>query len=86
MPSHEYARQSSQSASMESVLMETDAAKLLSLSVRTLQRYRVDGGGPAYIQLGERRVGYCHVDLEAWLASRRRASTSAATVAQGEAA
>ena len=64
------------------VVMESEAARALSLSVRSLQRLRVDGAGPPYIQLGPRRIGYRLADLEARLAGRRVASTSAATVAR----
>lgn len=60
------------------VLMEAEAARQVSLSVRSLQRLRVDGGGPPYIQLGLRRIGYRMADLEAWLTGRRVTSTSAA--------
>jgi hypothetical protein len=67
-------------------LPETEAAKLLGLSVRSLQRKRQEGGGPVYVRLGERRIAYRTADLEGWLASRRVASTSAATVARRGAA
>ena len=65
------------------VLAERETARLLSLSDRSLQRLRVDGSGPAFVKLGERRIGYRMADLEAWLAGRRVASTSAATVTRG---
>ena len=65
------------------VLTEREAARQLRLSVRSLQRLRVDGGGPAFIMLGARRIGYRFADLEAWISSRRVASTAAATVARG---
>jgi len=68
------------------IIMEGKAAEMLSLSVRTLQRLRVDGSGPPHIQLGLRRIGYRMADLEAWLASRRRVSSSTTSVARWEAA
>jgi len=69
------------------VLSEVETADELSLSVRTLQSMRMDGTGPAFIKLTERRVGYAVSELERWLASRTVRSTSAATVrSQREAA
>jgi hypothetical protein len=64
------------------IMTEAEAAKMTSLSVRSLQRSRYTGeGGPPHIQLSERRVGYRYGDVVAGLASRSRTSTSAATVA-----
>ena len=54
-----------------------DAAQLLQMSPRTLERLRLVGGGPKYCKAG-RRVLYRRADLEAWLASRSFASTSEA--------
>ncbi len=62
------------------IVSEHEAALRLSLGRRTLQDLRLNGGGPPYIMLGERRIGYAISDLEAWAAARRVASTSAATV------
>ncbi len=45
------------------------------LSVRTLQRQRSDGTGPAYIKVG-RLVRYRKSDLDAWIEAQRRRSTS----------
>mgnify|MGYP000438569516 CR=1 FL=1 len=57
------------------MLRTPDAAQYLGISTSTLNKLRVLGGGPAYHKLG-RIVGYSHADLDAWLASRRRRSTS----------
>ena len=51
------------------------AAEWLGLSMRTLHRYRVSGRGPVFHRFGG-RVRYLRADLDAWAASRRRASTS----------
>lgn len=61
----------------DAILMEAEAARWLRLSVRSLQRMRLAGGGPEYLQLGERRLGYRMGALRDWIASRTRASTSA---------
>ena len=60
------------------ILTEADAAALLTLSVRTLQRLRVAGGGPEYIKLTGRRVGYMRPALLNWLERRAVRSTSQA--------
>jgi hypothetical protein len=56
---------------------QAEAAKALRLSERTLERMRLTGLGPVYVKAG-RRVLYRQADLEAWVASQVRASTSEA--------
>jgi hypothetical protein len=51
------------------------AADYLGLSPATLETLRIRGGGPPFSKLG-RRVVYRREDLDAWLALRRRKSTS----------
>jgi predicted DNA-binding transcriptional regulator AlpA len=70
------------------IVTEAEAATMLRLSARTLQRLRLDGNGPRWIRLTGRRLGYAIADLQEWVRSRSIASTSAATVARkaGEAA
>jgi excisionase family DNA binding protein len=60
---------------MTALLTQRDAARLLSLSIRTLERMRVTGLGPRFIKLGN-SVRYRESDLEQWIASRSVASTS----------
>lgn len=60
----------------DTVLNERQAAELTGLSCRTLQRYRLEGGGPAFVRLSASRVGYRRSVLDAWLASRTFTSTS----------
>ena len=48
---------------------------LIEVSERTLERWRVEGTGPAYVKAG-RKVLYRPADIEAWLASSLRTSTS----------
>lgn len=52
-----------------------EAAGYLGLSVSTLAKLRLTGNGPRFINLG-RRVLYDPSDLNAWVASRKRNSTS----------
>ena len=51
------------------------AAACLGLSHRTLEGYRVSGGGPDFNRFGN-RVRYRRSDLDVW-AAKRRASTTA---------
>lgn len=58
--------------------LETEpAAQRLSLSPRTLEKWRMTGRGPTFMKLG-RRVLYSETDLTAFAESRRRTSTSEA--------
>ena len=71
-------------------LRTADAATYCGLSASTLNKMRVFGGGPKYLKLG-RTVRYDLADLDSWLATKRRASTSekrklAASSAAGEGA
>ncbi|MCH7666868.1 MAG: helix-turn-helix domain-containing protein [Acidobacteria bacterium] len=51
------------------------AADYVRLSPATLETYRIRGGGPVFVKLGA-RVVYQREDLDAWLAERKRTSTS----------
>jgi hypothetical protein len=44
-------------------------AKLLCVDVRTVQRWRISGDGPAFIRCGARRVIYEIKAVEAWTAA-----------------
>ena len=69
------------------VVTEIEAAQMLRVSPRTLQRLRLEGGGPAFVQLTGTgsRIGYPVAALHAWLAARTVTSTSDATVNAGTA-
>ncbi|WP_454918753.1 helix-turn-helix transcriptional regulator [Xanthobacter sediminis] len=54
-----------------------EAARLLDLSPRTLEKHRCDGTGPIYHKLGG-RVVYAVSDLQAWIEASARQSTSEA--------
>jgi predicted DNA-binding transcriptional regulator AlpA len=57
------------------LLTERDASKILCLSVRTLQKWRLCGRGPRFLKLGH-AVRYDRAELERFLGDARRASTS----------
>lgn len=52
------------------------AAQYIGLSPSTLAKMRLRGDGPIYSKAGARIVIYDRADLDAWLASQRRTSTS----------
>ena len=52
-----------------------EAATYCGSSASTFEKLRLTGGGPVYSKIG-RRVVYRIDDLDAWLASNRRRSTS----------
>ena len=56
-------------------LNNLQAARLLNISPRTLEKHRVNGGGPVFRKFG-RRVLYARDDLHAWAIGRRCLSTS----------
>ena len=60
---------------MERLLDEREAAQILNMSVRSLQRRRADGTGPRFCRLG-RLVRYRIADLLEWVGRSIRTSTS----------
>jgi predicted DNA-binding transcriptional regulator AlpA len=55
---------------------EKKAAEYLGISHKTLQGYRVKGGGPPFIKVGERSVRYKIADLINWAENRKKKNTS----------
>ena len=58
------------------LLTETEAATILGFSVRTLQKWRIQGGGPRFVQVSARCIRYRQDDLDGWIQERLRESTS----------
>jgi predicted DNA-binding transcriptional regulator AlpA len=50
-------------------------AQRIGMKPKTLDNWRSKGGGPPYLKLGS-RVIYDDDEVDAWLAARRRTSTS----------
>lgn len=60
-------------------LISSEAADLLRISRRTLERMRVEGTGPRYLKVGpgkRSRVLYRQADVLAWLEEHSFGSTS----------
>jgi excisionase family DNA binding protein len=60
---------------MSRLIRPKDAARMLGVSEQTLARWRVEGGKIPFARLG-RAIVYDVVDLEAFVAARKRTSTS----------
>jgi predicted DNA-binding transcriptional regulator AlpA len=60
---------------MSPLLTQREAASILRLSERTLERFRFTGAGPKFVRLGA-SVRYRVADLEAWVTARVVGSTS----------
>jgi predicted DNA-binding transcriptional regulator AlpA len=58
------------------ILRTPDAAAYLSLGTPTLEKLRLTGGGPRYVKLGARAIGYDMRDLDAWIDASKVESTS----------
>jgi hypothetical protein len=60
---------------MQPLLTQDEAAELLKLSVRTMERLRCRGGGPKFLKIMH-SVRYRPEDVQSWLVSRIVGSTS----------
>jgi len=60
----------------DEVLDTKSAARFVLLSERTLEGFRVKGGGPPYLKATKKSIRYFKSDLVRWLESNRRVSTS----------
>lgn len=63
------------SANTKRLLSPIEAAERLNVSASTLAKQRVRGDGPKFVKIGS-RVSYRPEDVEAYIESRVRRSTS----------
>lgn len=74
-------------AQVEQYLTTIEAAAVLRLSPKTLERMRVDGSGPVFLKAGpglRARVLYRRSDLVEWLEGFTYGSTSEIDIAKRE--
>lgn len=64
-------------ADPDALLTEKDAARLLGLSIRFLQKHRSYGDGPPFVRISSRCIRYRRSDLKEWSGSRIATSTAA---------
>ena len=60
----------------DALLLTAEVAFLLGLSPRTLEAWRLRGGGPPFVAVTPKAVRYRRCDLKAWIEARVRTSTS----------
>ena len=53
------------------ILRTRQAAEYVGLSPATLEKKRLTGGGPRFIRLGGRAIGYDVRDLDDWIEEQR---------------
>ena len=58
----------------DALLTEAQAGDFLNLSIRTLQAWRMQGGGPAFVKCG-RAVRYRRSDLVSWVDANTKDNT-----------
>ena len=56
--------------SKDGYLSETHAAEYLSLSKKSLQRWRFNRQGPPYVKLNMKTIRYRREDLDQWMQDR----------------
>ena len=61
---------------LKPLLTEKTAAQILCVTPRCLQNWRMTGYGPRHVRLSATACRYRPEDLEAWIESRLRSSTS----------
>ncbi len=54
------------------IVRPPEAASFLSVSLSLLKKWRLSGGGPRFVRLGGRAIGYRRGDLLDWIAGLTR--------------
>jgi predicted DNA-binding transcriptional regulator AlpA len=54
------------------IVRPPEAASLLAVSLSLLKKWRIGGGGPRFVRLGGRAIGYRRADLSDWIEGRTR--------------
>lgn len=70
------AKRTEESRKTRAVLRPEEAAEYIGLKVSTLAKRRLRGEPPKFVRLGSRAIGYRVEDLDDWLSSNLRRSTS----------
>lgn len=70
------AHQRQMSGAPDVLMKESQAAKILCVSPRALQKWRSNGRGPPFVRISARCIRYRMKDLAKWTTDRLRQSTS----------
>lgn len=73
---------SNRQAPTNTYLSTKEVADLTGVSVRHLERLRIEGGGPRYIRVHARCIRYDPADVVAWINERKFAHTSEEAAAE----
>ncbi len=68
-------------SSPDEMLTERQAAALIGVAAPTLNRWRCERIGPAWVAVSARCVRYRRDDVESWLASKRRETSDSRRIA-----
>ncbi len=63
----------------DSLMTQTEVAHYLCVKPRTLEAWRVRGGGPKYLPISQRCVRYRKIDLDEWIDQHIVANSSQST-------
>lgn len=64
------------SVAVDPLFDERETSEYLKIAIKTLQRWRCEGGGPVFCRIGTRAIRYQRSDLDAFKKAGRRTSTS----------
>ena len=62
---------------MQALLDQKQAAEFLGVKPKTLELWRYNGNGPAFVRISKRCIRYRPEALDEWIALREVSSTSA---------
>ncbi len=66
------------------LLTEKETSKITGFSIRTHQKWRIEGRGPKFMRISSRAIRYRRQDIEQWIESQQlRSSTSDSDDARG---
>jgi hypothetical protein len=77
MPENSSITQQTIDAMPTGLLTPTEAARLMSVTKKVLERWRSVGNGPAFVRLTAKTIRYRHADVAAFVIDKLRANTAA---------
>ena len=62
----------------DSLLTQKQVSKILGVQTRTLESWRIRGGGPKFVRISARCIRYKIAEIREWIDKRTKSSTSEA--------